>query len=601
MHHSMSGHYYIGLFIRIALGLLVGPPALNAGQSAYSQGYQLRCDSIVKYCSGSKAPLNCFTVMTQLAKATQDTGSMRFLDSMLQNPSRGMFWMYQVAGIYFYGKKNLSRVWRKKIVQAFSSCKVYRGETENHWLLYYSSMYLFSGEALADSCSWFNGKTNAQNREEAKAWIQRWMKKSFSEGLAEYDSPHYGIWYIVPLFMLFDFTGDPVFKRQCEIMLYRLLADQQTDYRNGVITGACSRVLDRNIFAKQNSQMAQVLGFFEGDKPLFSPAWKPLNLDYHMAIFALSSFAFPEILAQVWQEQNKQSFETIEKQRTTRRFRYYETSEEPFRKYSWITPAFTLGSVSKNGSEGFQTRSWSLDWKGTGAVTTCFGLHPFYGAHELAAFFPGPEHLVYQLVLHQRPFYNSPDKWIGASPFENLFQDKNVLVGLYDFPDTASNKCVCFFLPEGLDSLWFGPDSALYVMTGSICFSIRFSAPPLVMNTAEGKRLSIRGDKPGFILEVIQRNEVSSFQDFLIKSGHESFSFSSKAIRFRALDKRRIEFDLQGNRRVGNRKNGTDPETVLGAPGLYLKGTRMEIRANDQELTLDYAKLEITNRHAVGH
>ena len=46
---------------------------------------------------------------------------------------------------------------------------------------------------------WFNGKTSAQNMEEARQWIEGWVKLTTTRGQGEYDSPciAYGV-YLLP-------------------------------------------------------------------------------------------------------------------------------------------------------------------------------------------------------------------------------------------------------------------------------------------------------------------------------------------------------------------------------------------------------------------
>jgi len=59
----------------------------------------------------------------------------------------------------------------------------YRGDTENHWLLYYTTLYLmaqlWSGEP---GDAWFTGRTSEENLAEAKAWIESWIDLTTTRG-----------------------------------------------------------------------------------------------------------------------------------------------------------------------------------------------------------------------------------------------------------------------------------------------------------------------------------------------------------------------------------------------------------------------------------
>ena len=76
----------------------------------------------------------------------------------------------------------------------------YRGDTENHWLLYYTSLYLMA-RTLARTWmagEWYTGKIVAgEPSARPRGWIKSWVRLTTTRGQGEYDSPHYmGLFFL---------------------------------------------------------------------------------------------------------------------------------------------------------------------------------------------------------------------------------------------------------------------------------------------------------------------------------------------------------------------------------------------------------------------
>src|SRR5690606_5730235 len=119
----------------------------------------------------------------------------------------------------------------------------YRGDTENHWAMYYASLYLITqlypdepGEA------WFNGRSSQENHEEARGFLEHWTELTTTIGQGEYDSPHYMGFFITPLALLYAFADDPAMRRRAQMMLDYVIADFAVDSLNGLFAGAFSRI-----------------------------------------------------------------------------------------------------------------------------------------------------------------------------------------------------------------------------------------------------------------------------------------------------------------------------------------------------------------------
>jgi hypothetical protein len=60
----------------------------------------------------------------------------------LKEPRGDMFWMFPVIGAYMHGKDKMSPGAKSAVRNAWKTYAPYRGDTENHWAMYYASLFL---------------------------------------------------------------------------------------------------------------------------------------------------------------------------------------------------------------------------------------------------------------------------------------------------------------------------------------------------------------------------------------------------------------------------------------------------------------------------
>ena len=63
---------------------------------------------------------------------------------LMEEPGTGPFWMFPSALAAFAGRDNLSPEARASIREAWGSARQVRGDTENHWVMYHTALYLMS-------------------------------------------------------------------------------------------------------------------------------------------------------------------------------------------------------------------------------------------------------------------------------------------------------------------------------------------------------------------------------------------------------------------------------------------------------------------------
>ncbi|MCX6944151.1 MAG: hypothetical protein NT173_05245, partial [Opitutales bacterium] len=98
-------------------------------------------------------------------------------------PDGSMFWMFPMATVMLAGHEGLDAASWARIQELWRSYWPSRGDTENHWALYYSSLYL-AAQTFPESGpeQWFNGQSAAENMAEARGYLEHWMQVTTSYG-----------------------------------------------------------------------------------------------------------------------------------------------------------------------------------------------------------------------------------------------------------------------------------------------------------------------------------------------------------------------------------------------------------------------------------
>jgi hypothetical protein len=85
------------------------------------------------------------TIAARLYLHSDPEWCSRRLEELLAGPISGdMFWMFPVAAIARLDRGQLTPSARAALRRAWKTYMPYRGDTENHWLLYYASLYLMA-------------------------------------------------------------------------------------------------------------------------------------------------------------------------------------------------------------------------------------------------------------------------------------------------------------------------------------------------------------------------------------------------------------------------------------------------------------------------
>lgn len=446
------------------LGLAASPraqvPAMPGASVRLDVGsmdrdFQARRDTIIDLYASRVDPTDYtaggfFEVAANLYRRQNLDWSVRRLDSLMAVEQRGdMFWMYPFVTAMYAGQGVLPEATRRQMRDLWRTYHPYRGDTENHWALYYASLYL-ACQTDPDSPgeTWFNGKSAAENMAEADEYLRSWIDLTTTVGQGEYDSPHYMRVFIAPMAMLYAWAEDPALQRRAGMMLDYLIADYASESLNGLYGGGHSRIYEREAIAPFKAAGAARMGWL-----LFGNT--PFQAVGESFILALSGYEPSPVLVGMATDRSA-PYVHRELKRTRHRIRYSGVKNPPVYKYDYVRPEYILGSTQGGLLQPIQQLTWSLVWNvddPTEARNTLFSTQPYSSPHELGMYFAEFPEFITEIVVRSKTEYDSPDKLTGGSPYEQVVQDKDALVALYDIAPTAKFGHVNAFFSGDLQDL----------------------------------------------------------------------------------------------------------------------------------------------------
>ena len=419
----------------------------------------------------------------------------------------GMFYIHDVMGAYLHLGDKLGQPARDAVRESLRKHTIYRGDTENHWLLYYSGMYLaaqtFPNQPRSE---WFNGRSSDENLKEAREWIEHWMDLTTTIGQGEFDSPTYISVFLAPLYSLYTFAEDPVLKEKARVMLDWIWADYAVDYLDGRYAGGHSR--DYTYDAVLPEYVPSVawgwLAFGQSSRH----AYEITNI-----IAALSDYRLPVEINNLANDR-EQSYTQYERKRTRHMFRHSEVKNAPVYKTLHMTSTYALGSLQGGILQPIQQHTWDVTWSGNGLSHTVFSLHPYFEGKELAMFFPEAEEWLSDEVDRYHVVYTDPNKWNSSSPYERTFQHENTLIVLYDIAEGAKHSHIDGYFPKSLKSRDVDDSGWIFMDTGNAWLAWYPLTPYEWIEEPNNWRLRSHQLRNGLIFEAASYDDYPTFDAF---------------------------------------------------------------------------------------
>jgi hypothetical protein len=560
---------YLGLIVLLGMW----SPVVSAqvlSETAYRRGYDERVKKFMaQYDTMRALNLNSIAARYRSGKnlAWADSG----LIDLMKNPSGDMFWMFPCIGTYLIAKDKMSAQAAAAVRNAWKTYAPTRGDTENHWAMYYATLYLATEQwpSLPGS-EWYNGRSSDENRLESREYLFAWAKLTTSKGQGEFDSPDYLAEYMVAATLLSGYAKDGQVKKLGVMLADYFMADFAVEHFHQQYGGGHSRIYEVNLmrFDRSTSSGFAYMYFGAGD-PVLS-GWCFYSV--------LSGYRLPYMIYQIATDRST-AYEHRERKRVRHNIRYGRELNPPVYKYTYMNPDYVLGSLHGSLLQPIQQQTWCLRYDYGKPFSMIFGLHPYWSIQEIGTFFPEEAKPSMAGITASKATYNNPDKWTGGSYYEYTFQHKNTLLVLYDIPVGVTSNHIDGFFPANLEQRIADPSGWILCKAGDVYvgwyplqpgeWSEEYELPILVWNLGTGSskndgKMILRNNRfrswalqNGYVVQVSSRSEIGSFEVFcrsVTKTKPMAVLQPGRvAVEYRTMDGRRLEFAYPDQRKLDGR------------------------------------------------
>jgi hypothetical protein len=530
-----------------------------------------------------------------------DLCSKLVVDTM-RDPGTGPFWMFPTVGIAYLGREELSAPARKAIRDAWRSVMQMRGDTENHWAMYYTSLYLMCQLYPDDPAgSWYTGKSSRENMAEARDYLVHWMDIMTTVGQGEFNPTGYIAEYSIPMLFLSSWAEDPAMRIRARMTLDWIFADLAASTLNGELHAPNARTVDSSVIEHWNDHASFYSWLLFGNIPP-NPSYGGFGVYFASAA---RNYDVPEVIYRIAVDRHG-DYVQRDLKRTRRRWRNSDQLMPPIYKTNYTRRDYAVGSYQGGVADPIQTHVWDVTWAvpdPRGVHNTIFSLHPESSSYDMQTYFAElPDAMVKGVTRERKPSYDSPDKFLGSSRYERVFQDLDTVVALYDIPPGIRFPHINGFFSKDLAGLTEDKSGWIFARGGAAYLAYRPLAPYQWRPAPGGdRRLYSPYLRNGTIVQAAAASEFPDFAAFKAAINALPVSFSADPVprlRMRTLRGRDVDFTY-----------GKAP-VVDGAPvdyskwklfeGPYLNAERgsrrLVITHGNLERVLDFNTLSITDR-----
>jgi hypothetical protein len=582
---------------------------------ASAKGYRKRCERLIDFFAtrddeGYLGYREFIEVIAKLYRDAPRDEITPILDPLLERPRGDMFWMYPMTVVAHLGQDRLPVGTLERIRDQWRTYTPYRGDTENHWAMYYASLYLMS-ELYPDESSdgWFNGRSSAENRDDAREYLESWIDLTTTEGQGEYDSPHYMPFFIAPMAMLHAFARDEGMRNRAGMMLDYILADFAVDTLDGLYVGAFSRVYPEPLLERSRNGSTTFAWLLFGNTEfapdrvnvvLEMPGYRPHGV---ALLLAISGYMPPKAIFAAGTDRSRPLVHR-ELKRTRQRIRYSAERSLPVYKYLRMRPEYALGSTQGGLLQPIQQHTWELFWRTDNTAlghNLLFTIHPYASSEELAMYFPEePELLTEAVIRGKKETYDSPNKWTGGSPYEHVFQHEDVVIALYDIPAGTRFPHIAGFFSRHLEDLREDDSGWIFARGGDAMIACYPLAPYEWHSEGAGdRRLHSPHLKNGMVVQVAPVSDFvdrSAFEHAVRALTIETDTLPIPHVRFETLARHELEFAVGEVPRVDGSEVDYAGWPLYDGPFLRAaRGSRMlDLRHGEEIRRLDFERFEVT-------
>lgn len=470
----------------------------------------------------------------------------------------------------------------------------HRGNTENHWLMYYVG-HLLAAEMWPDESVMWNGLRPCVVRDEAMRWLGGMIDRTARTGHHEYDSSQYHGWHVTPMIALADHAKDEGLRKQAEKMATLLIADMALEYFAGAWAGGHCREGYRENTWHYVGTSAALMPYYFGDE-----REDPMHIQAGMCPAVTAHYQPPVLLAELARERSVPR--VVKKTKAPRTiYRHVEDETKPVRKYTYLSRSFALGSTQVGLPKGcggpIDLTAWDLTWDAPKHEGTVVCNHPYLSPKRFSAFLSEVPQSIGRSVAAPKPYLQNPDRLFGASPFEQMMQFENAMLVLYRIPKDDATPYVNLYLPRSVRWVerggWIvGNMHDFYVGLRPIG-AYRWESIKEDQQV-DGWLLRIEDVHAGLVVEAVEASDVASFDAFcdaIVQRGLDLHDWQDQGVvRYDALNGHRLEMVYDGDHVVDGERVDYDAWPLYGGPGIEapLGAGVIVFEQGDKTLRLDF-------------
>jgi hypothetical protein len=206
-----------------------------------------------------------------------------------------------------------------------------------------------------------------------------------------------------------------------------------------------------------------------------------------------------------------------------------------------------------------------------------------------------------EAVIRSKKTYDSPDKLMGGSPYEKVFQDLDTIVALYDIAPGARFPHINAFFSKDLRDVVEDPSGWIFAKGGDAWIACR-PLQPYAWKPIEGggRRMFSPYLKNGFVLQVAAASEFPTYTAFQSAIRKLPFTFDLKgtpSVRLQSLRGRDLEVTYGAAPRVNGNAVQYDKWPLFGGPFLNagVDSEQLILTHGSKRRTLDFKSLRVTD------
>jgi hypothetical protein len=381
------------------------------------------------------------------ARRTLDVCSQRVIE-MMKDPGTGPFWMFPAVCVAYTGRDKLTPEARAAIRDAWRTTRQLRGDTENHWVMYYASLYLMA-ELYPNEPAETGIPANPPRRtspRRAATCCTGWTTHDLGRAGGVQPHPlHRRVCH--PHAVSRHWAKDPAMKsaRSHDARLALRRTRRQHAQRRAARPN--SRTDEGSVIERWNALASYFSWLLFGNTPptggyggwglYFAPARQKLHgarghLPHrHRPRRRLTCSATARAPAATGATAT--------------------CSRPPVYKTNYLRRDYAVGSIQGIMNDAIQATLGRHLGRGrparesTTRCSRCTRIPRCARCSRNSSPIPSHDHGV---TFEGKPSYDSPDKVLGASPYEKVFQDLDTVIALYDIAPGCASRTSTAFSPR---------------------------------------------------------------------------------------------------------------------------------------------------------